>query len=86
MAGRSVLRGSVLQGGGCDLGGFRQRNRPDYVENGGHIRGAVSRLPRKVARVCDTRLLQDVPAYEMRHKSNFYLNSFRSNRPPTCWS
>jgi len=64
----------------------RPRNRPDFVENGGHIRGAVSRLPRKVARVCDTRLLQDVPAYEMRHKSNFYLKSFRSNRPSTCWS
>jgi len=64
----------------------RPRNRPDFVENGGHIRGAVSRLPRKVARVCDTCLLHDVPAYEMRHKSNFYLKSFRSNRPSTCWS
>ena len=46
----------------------------------GHVLGAVARLSRMVSPVCDTCLLQDAPAYETRHRSNFYLIRLRSSR------
>jgi len=41
----------------------RFRNRTDFVENGGYIWGAIARLPRKGAPVCDTRSLRDALYY-----------------------
>jgi len=38
------------------------RNRPDFVKNGGNVRGPISQLPSKIASVCDTRCLKDTPA------------------------
>jgi len=51
----------------------RPRNRTDFVENGGHVWGAIARFPRKIAQACDTSCIQDTVAYNTRYKSNFYL-------------
>jgi len=40
----------------------RPRNRPDFVENGGNVWGAVAQLPSEVASVCDTRYLKYTPS------------------------